>query len=149
MAQKNKTRPHPGNVPRKEVPRPALPGADSSADRLCWRFTHADHGGPWCFHEISPDELCGVLEQLGNFESMTVNEVFNGGYPGKDYDIESIPNKEAQGRLHAIKLADQTRISRLQLGGTQRLYGFRHGNVFHIVWWDPRHEIWPSRKRNT
>ena len=78
---------------------------------------------------------------------MTVNEAFNGGHPGKDYDIEGIPNTEARQRLHAIGMADQTRISRLRLGGTQRLYGFLHGNVFHIVWWDPGHEIWPSARR--
>jgi hypothetical protein len=146
--QKPKTRPHPGSVPRKEAPQPALPGADTSGDRMCWRFTHADHDGPWCFHEVGSEELCGVLEQLGSFESMTVREAFSGS-PGKDYNIEGIPNKDAQKRLDAIGLPDQTQISRLRLGGTQRLYGFRQGNVFHIVWWDPRHEIWPSRKRNT
>jgi hypothetical protein len=79
---------------------------------------------------------------------MTVGEAFR-GRPGKDYAIEELPNPQARDRLEAIGLADQTRISRLRLGGTERLYGFLLGNVFHVVWWDPRHEIWPSELRHT
>jgi hypothetical protein len=81
---------------------------------------------------------------------MTVGEVFSGsGYPGKEYDVEKIPTAEALRRLDAIGLADQTKISVLRLGGLPRLYGFRDGNVFHVVWWDPEHEIWPSEKKHT
>jgi hypothetical protein len=143
--QKIKHRPAPRSVPPKEPPKPALPAAGTSAERICWRFNLADHDGPWCFHEVDPADLCNVLGQLGQFESMTIGEAFSGS-PGKDYDIEGIPNREARDRLEAIGLADQTQISRLRLGGRKRLYGFRLGNVFHVVWWDPRHEIWPSAK---
>lgn len=125
-----------------------MPAADTSTDRICWRFTHADHGSLWCFHEIDGEQLCSVLRQLGNFESMKMSELF-AGYPGKDYEIEGLPNKDALKRLDVLGLADQTRISRLQLGGTERLYGFRYGNVFHLVWWDPKHEIWPSARKGT
>ncbi len=84
------------------------------------------------------------------FESMTVGEVFPGnGYPGKDYNVEEIPTREALDRLDALGLADMTQISVLRLGGQQRLFGFRDRNVFHIVWWDPRHQIWPSHKKHT
>ena len=30
-----------------------------------------------------------------------------------------------------------------------QLYGFLVDNVFHMLWWDPEHEIWPSRKKHT
>jgi hypothetical protein len=131
---------------RKSLPVPAaLPAADTSQNRICWRFKHADHDGPWCFHEIDSSDLCGILRQLTSFESMTTVEAF-GGSPGKDYNVEDIPNREARTRLEAIGLPDMTRISRFRLTGTARLYGFRLGNVFHVVWWDPRHEIWPSNR---
>ncbi|HMH92267.1 MAG TPA: hypothetical protein VK586_14425 [Streptosporangiaceae bacterium] len=42
-----------------------------------------------------------------------------------------------------------TKISVIRFAGEPRLYGFRDRNVFHVVWWDPRHEIWPSRKKHT
>jgi hypothetical protein len=53
---------------------------------------------PWCFHDARGEGFCGLLEQLGNLESMTVREVFNGGaIPGKDYEVEaySMPKPSA------------------------------------------------------
>jgi hypothetical protein len=135
----------------KSLPAPrALPGASTSGERLSWRYRHADHDGPWCFHNAAGDGFCGLLTQLASFESMTVNEAFHtGGHPGKDYDVDQIPNRDALARLDALGLADMTKIWRLRLNGTQRLYGFLQDNVFHVIWWDPDHQIWPSTLRNT
>ena len=151
MSGKRKFQPSPVPSKRKETPRstPELPGADSSGDRLCWRFKHVDHDGPWGFDRMTGAELRSLMKSLAEFELMTMNEAFKGGYPGKDYDIEEIPTREARERLDAIGLADMTKISVFRLGGTPRLYGFRCGNVFHVVWWDPDHVIWPSRLKHT
>ena len=84
------------------------------------------------------------------FESMTVHEAFHkGDYPGKCYELEALPNPRARERLEVLNLADQTKIWRLRIGGTGRLYGFLTGNVFHVVFWDPDHEVWPSQLKNT
>lgn len=108
-----------------------------------------DHDGPWNFAQLGQEKLLYILCKLSKFESMAMHQLFAGN-PGKDYQVEEIPNKDARARLEAARLADQTQISRLQLSGPERLYGFRdEHNVFHVVWWDPRHEIWPSTKRNT
>ncbi|MFJ4704726.1 hypothetical protein ACIP6I_07695 [Streptomyces anulatus] len=32
--------------------RSLLPGASASDDRVCWRFTHVDHDGPWGFDSM-------------------------------------------------------------------------------------------------
>jgi hypothetical protein len=139
----------------KSPPRPSggLPGTGNSGERMCWRFGFVDEAGPWGFDTVSSgSELCEILGHLRSIETMTVGEVFPGGrsYPGKDYTISSIPNSEAHSRLDEIGLADMTKISVLRLSGEKRLYGFRHdGNIFHIVWWDPGHQIWPSLKKNT
>ncbi|WP_200827512.1 hypothetical protein [Thermomonospora echinospora] len=109
-----------------------------------------DHEGPWGFDKVEPETLRWLFDRLGQLETMTVNEIFNrGDYPGKDYDVETIPNVEALDRLEQIGLADMTKIWCLRLQGEPRLYGFLHGHVFHIVWWDPKHEIWPSRLKHT
>ncbi|CAL9328661.1 hypothetical protein SUDANB121_00035 [Nocardiopsis dassonvillei] len=81
---------------------------------------------------------------------MTVNELFHrGDEPGKSYDIADLPTHEARERLEALSLADQTQISRLRLTGERRLYGFLDENVFHVVFWDPEHKVWPSKKKHT
>ena len=136
--------------PAKHVHGLSLPGAGNSEERPCWRFTHVDHDGPWGFDKVEPSVLCNILVRLGNFESMTLNKVFrSGGYPGKDYEVAAIPNSDALARLEAIGLADQTKIWVLRLGGEPRLYGFLDENIFHIVFWDPEHEIWPSVLKHT
>ncbi|HMH92268.1 MAG TPA: hypothetical protein VK586_14430 [Streptosporangiaceae bacterium] len=88
------------------VPRRGLPDAGSSEERLCWRFRHADHDGRWCLHTAG-DNLRDILEELAKFESMTVGEVFSGGgYPGKDYDVESIPPRRRY--IASMRLAWRT-----------------------------------------
>lgn len=153
MAGKSKHKPALRAPTRKETPRalPAgLPGAGNSHERLAWRFTHADNEGPWGFGEVNGAALSGILGHLKSFESMTVNEAFHSrDYPGKDYDVEDIPTAAARTCLENLGLADQTKIWVLRCAGKPRLYGFLTGNVFHVVFWDPEHEIWPSQPRNT
>lgn len=87
---------------------------------------------------------------LRQFETMTINGLFHqGDEPGKKYELARIPCKKALDRLEMLRLADQDCIHRLSIGGKKRLYGFLVGTVFHIVFWDPEHEIWPSQKKRT
>lgn len=124
-----------------------LPNADTSNQRICWRFCHADSEGPWSFGTMT---IAEIMDKLIAFETMTINELFTkGDEPGKHYDVAALPNRQAHDRLDELRLSDMTRISRLRLGGPLRLYGFLEENCFHIVWWDPTHTVWPSRKRNT
>jgi hypothetical protein len=151
--------PPPKHVPsravadRKVQPRRSgyFPPEGDVGTRMSWRFGFVDHEGPWSFEEVSAPEFCSVLRKLRDLESMTVSEVFSGsGQPGKDYTISEIPNGAAYLRLEEMGLADMTKMSALRLGGESRLWGFRHDrSIFYIVWWDPRHEIWPSRKKHT
>lgn len=124
-----------------------LPNADTSSQRISWRFCHVDFDGPWGFDGLSFAE---IMDKLKSFESMTIHELFSkGDEPGKHYDVAALPNKQAHERLEKKQLSDMTRISRLRLGGPLRLYGFLEDNCFHIVWWDPKHTVWPSRKKGT
>ncbi|MFI9595320.1 hypothetical protein [Nonomuraea sp. NPDC052265] len=94
--------------------------------------------------------MADTMTKLVSFESMTINELFSkGDEPGKHYDVEALPTRQARDRLETLGFSDMTRISRLRLGGPIRLYGFLEDHCFHILWWDPTHAVWPSKKRNT
>jgi hypothetical protein len=138
-------------VKLKEVPRrTVLPGAGTSDDRICWRFSHIDHDGPWGFEKVGAPKLRWIMDRLSHFETMTIDELFHrNGYPGKDYEIEKIPTSAALVRLEEIGLSDMTKISVLRLQGEPRMYGFRVGHAFHVVFWDPEHQIWPSELKHT
>lgn len=132
----------------------AIPKRQPAADRveaaekqtIVIRFNRTDLGGPWCLTKISQPDHALLLDKIKSIETMTVHEVFNGN-PGKDYEIDQLPNADAARRLEDdLPYSDQDQISRLQIAGKQRLYGFRQGNNFHVLWWDPEHEIWPSKR---
>ncbi|MER5816829.1 hypothetical protein [Streptomyces californicus] len=88
-----------------------------------------------------------LLTDMAKFESQTMHELFHQGeWPGKRHDVHTLPNRAALARLDALGLSDMTQIWKLRIGGAGRLWGFLVGNVFHVVWWDPRHEVWPSKR---
>ncbi|MBQ1167191.1 hypothetical protein KBZ21_55250, partial [Streptomyces sp. A73] len=64
-------------------------------------------------------------------------------------DVADLPNKQALSRLDDLGIPDMTKIWTLRIGGAGRLWGFLVGPVFHIIWWDPDHQVWPSKKKNT
>lgn len=126
-----------------------LPAAGTSAERLCWRFSHVDHDRPWGFSAVDGSLLIEILRKLSGFESMTVNELRRTRKTFKEYDLPGPIIQDAVDRLAEMRRDDMTKIQRLELTGLQRLYGFLDSNVFHVVWWDPEHAICPSIKKHT
>jgi hypothetical protein len=83
------------------------------------------------------------MTRIRDMEQMTPAQVFRGD-PGKDYgDPARLPNRDARDRLSDLGLIDETCISRLRIGSSERLYGFRRDPEFYAIFWDPKHEIWP------
>lgn len=124
-----------------------LPASNNSTERVCWRFQHVDQEGPW---GITDGAFAMLLPELAKFETMTMHELFRQGeWPGKCHDTAALPTRQARERLDTIGLADMTQIWKLRIGSRGRLWGFLEGNVFHVVWWDPEHEIWPTKLKHT
>ncbi|MFD8088681.1 hypothetical protein [Streptomyces malaysiensis] len=131
-------------------PASLLPSSGNSNDRICWRFTHLDREGPWGLAPLDHDRILALITEMVKFESQTINELFHRGeWPGKCHDVHQLPNRAALDRLEGIGLPDMTKIWKLRIGGAGRLWGFLVGNVFHVIWWDPEHEVWPSKPKNT
>lgn len=106
-------------------------------------------GSPWCLTKISPADHAGLLGKIRQWETMTVHQLVDQGEePGKDY-LSTCIISAAQDRLRELTYDDRDRISRLRISGKKRLYGFREGHRFYVLWWDPEHEICPSHKRGT
>jgi hypothetical protein len=144
----------PGTRPPKDDSRTPLRAHEFTppdpTGKIVVQLGRCDVGGPWCLPKITPDDLRTLLDRICGFESMTVREVFEtGDEPGKDYVLADVPNKQAHARLVDLEYDDEDRISRLRITGKGRLYGFRREERFYALWWDPEHEIWPSKKRNT
>lgn len=56
-------------------------------------------------------------------------------------------SKQAKERIKAKRLEDQTdAIYSLALQNVIRIIGVREGATFYVVWYDPKHEFYPSKK---
>ncbi|QSZ54648.1 hypothetical protein AYX19_17780 [Paenarthrobacter ureafaciens] len=122
---------------------------DVRSRRLVWRFSEVDRDGDWDPTAIQPGHFENLLQKMADFESMTIGEIFKpGSEHGKRYPVERLPS-HTQARLAEIERDDETELARLRCGGAPRLYGFLRDHVFHVLWWDPKHAVFPSLKKHT
>lgn len=52
--------------------------------------------------------------------------------------------KKAQTALERLGKDDYEEYWSLRITGIRRLWAIPEGNVMHVLWWDPDHEICPS-----
>ncbi|MBO0881529.1 MAG: hypothetical protein J2P17_14555 [Mycobacterium sp.] len=117
------------------------PGPDKF---IRFRFGRLDHG-KWALCKIDRQHHKRLLERLAYFEQMTVAQAKSNDVLA-DYDMSECTNQSAKRRLSS-RYSGQDSLSRLTVDphGKLRLLGIREDHEFHIVWWDPNHEIWPDK----
>jgi len=136
------------NVRADKRPRRAAAGNPHADDpTVIYGFSFVDLEGPWGWGKILPTELPRVLEFLRNIERLRQHEAF-GGSKNKRIELSALC-ADAKKRLRQIELDDLDCLWELRVGGAERIWGQRFGHVFYPVWWDPRHEVCPSRKKHT
>ncbi|MBL0769838.1 hypothetical protein JI743_13590 [Sphingopyxis sp. DHUNG17] len=87
-----------------------------------------------------------ILPKLSEFAKLRWHEVEaqtsdTGHRMHHPMEVASI-TEEAQYRLVELKHSADT-IYRFRLGNLPRLWGFRIVGEFHVLWYDPKHEIYP------
>lgn len=111
-----------------------------------WRFELLMREQQFGWGSISTEAWDHIAEKLCEFETMTIAELAANGHPLKTYtNPHKIPNADARKRFK-FEYSDRDEVHRFRLSGAARLYGFRKGNVFELLWWDPQHQIWPTEK---
>lgn len=146
--------PSPHAVKSYRVPESATEvPSDSANRRIVFRFDCVDleDDCPWSLARMSDEEHRLLLLKMRDFEKATVGEIISPAYTLFTCypDFTQCPNQVPQDRLALYYERQGDALARFRLGGTERLYGFLVGNEFHILWWDPNHEVWPSSKKHT
>ncbi|WP_338664315.1 hypothetical protein VQH23_03935 [Pararoseomonas sp. SCSIO 73927] len=106
-----------------------------------------DLEGSWGWSGTSAEYLFReVIPHLHNLETMSWQQLrAQGSHP--------IPTdqvcKEARERLGEIGKADEDSLYSVRFTGRCRVWGIRRGVVFHLLWWDPQHSVYPVAKKNT
>ncbi len=111
-----------------------------------WSFQEVDCGGPWSFRKVEGTAASNLVDKLREFQRMTWTEIE--GTQHHSIQCSSIKS-EAQRRLYDIGKGAEDTLFSFGLGGRLRLWGIRRGRVFCILWWDPKHQIYPSPKKHT
>jgi len=103
--------------------------------------------GPWSWHRMDAATALFLHGKLSPFKTMTWADLVNSPH-NKRIPVEHL-SPDAQNRLIERRLDDQDDVWELRLGGRQRAWGYRVGDVMHLLWWDPEHEVCPAKLKNT
>ncbi len=140
----------------KIVPKPQKRPKISDASQISfekrkirWSFSLIDMHGPFGWARCSLPDLENILKQkLSSFETMTWEEI-----AGHRHHLIAVDNlsTEARKRLSQLRKEDYStdEVFSLALGGKQRVIGIRDRDVFKLLWWDPEHEVCPSKLKHT
>lgn len=64
--------------------------------------------------------------------------------PDRDHSISvNAIESSARRRARELKLGDDIRLWSFHFTGKWRLWGIRDRAIFHVLWWDPDHQIYP------
>jgi len=112
-----------------------------------WSVVKLDVDGRWGWNRVDCQFfLSDILPKMQHFESMTWNEIL--GPQNHEVSVAKI-GKDAKKRLRELQLDDVQSLVSFRLVSKQRLWGIRSRNVFQILWWDPKHEVYPYTLKHT
>ncbi len=117
---------------------------------------HSDRDGSWtwgqarnwCDPSHSPENACLIRSTMIQMSGLYWHEILAQTTGGRDRHRKHHPQSydsicsEAQSRWIEIG-REEDELFRFRTGGTQRIWGFRTGHVFNVVWWDAEHQIYP------
>lgn len=119
----------------------------SDDERPTWHVGTIDTEGPWGWKNLDCETVWNHIHcKIANFETMTWAEIKQSG--SHNVSVSSIC-PEAKERLKYIEMDDIDELFSLRLTGTQRIWGIRDRYILKILWWDPKHQVYPSCLRYT
>lgn len=117
--------------------------------RPAWRVSRLEEVGPFGWHRITGVKIAEVSAKLKSFETMLWSAILvTAKKQNHTIPVENL-SKPAKQRLVDIKLDDRDELISLRLSNRERIWGFLEGSTFHLVWWDPEHQVCPSALKHT
>jgi hypothetical protein len=145
-------KPAPAKVARRPVAQ--RPERQDMDRRPVFSLEHADRGSEHSFHfTLNESESKAVLDFLRDISTTTWGEL-----RGQTWSTKSKTHRkhhehavddlcaEAKARLAAMKLDEVVGedLFRFRVNARGRLWGFLTEHTFHVLWWDPEHDVYPT-----
>lgn len=137
---------------KAELQPKALKDGSRFSSRISWCCTNADLKDSWSWGELrawDPKEWDEIIHPpFKEFEKLTWQEVDShssdsGHKKHHSHDVADLC-QEAQERWKALDFEQFDTIFRFRIGNVERVWGFILQAHFYIVWWDRRHNIYPT-----
>jgi hypothetical protein len=107
-----------------------------------WRIARIELEDPFGWHLVKQGMLHEIRKKLGQFEAKTWNEILVKEKHWNHTVPVSKLGAPARERLTLLRLDDLEEVVSLRLTGPQRVWCYRVGPVFHVLWWDPEHHVY-------
>lgn len=108
-----------------------------------------DMSGPFGWQEVSKSKLLEIRGKLARFEASTWHEILITAKNRNHTVTVDRLSPQARERLKEIQQDDLDELTSLRLTGRERVWGIRENGVFHLLWWDPEHRVYPTSLRHT
>lgn len=132
----------------KTVPVSCWPTDEDSHNLVSWRVGEVELAGPWPWGGIDNAKAGQIHRFLSEMEKLVWGAASQNQARIKTIPLERI-SAQAVARLRETERDDVDDLVELHLSGRERIWGVRRGNVCHLLWWDPRHEVCPSTQKGT
>ena len=118
-----------------------------------WRFERVDRSKPFAFdpHRSDFDAIL-VIDKILSYSSLTWEEIKqqthdDGKSKNHTLDYHGL-SKAAKERIQKLELSveDQDSIFSFAFTNKIRIVGIKDGADFFVLWYDPKHEVYPVRK---
>jgi hypothetical protein len=135
-------------VQAQKIPKTAADPQQYYKSYPSWRFLRSQMAHPWGWHDLTQKELHYVREKLIAFEGRTWSDILvRSEKLNHPIAIDKLC-KQARDRLSQLQVFVDEVVS-LHLSSTERIIGIMENGAFSVLWWDPDHQVCPSRKKNT
>ena len=118
----------------------------SENQSISWRYSQADQNGRWAWSNLDDQKYKKVQEKLHKFEQYSMTQLIGTG--SHVISCDRIIS-EAKKRLEDIQKDDVDELYSFRISAKERIWCIRDGHIMNILWWDPKHEIYPSLKKHT
>jgi hypothetical protein len=119
---------------------------------FCFRYADTGTKNPWRFGaDRDSTDIVDFLTAIAQSTWSEITAMQTGAIrrhrKHHEMDVSQIVSG-AQADLNRKHLGEVfgDQIFRFRLSGEKRLWGFRDDRTFHIVWWDPEHQVYPTEK---
>jgi len=139
----------------KNYVKESKPAISTDGEKIIWMFDKIDRSGNYAFDVNRKDfNHKEVLGKMVDYSGMTWREVkqqtHDDGKSKHHFLSPDSLSKKAVERLRAKGLEEfSDDIFSFALQNKIRIVGIRNREKFHVLWYDPEHEICQSKKKHT